>query len=337
MTLWFRAGMALCFVGTGGAWFWARWRRVHHQKRELERLVSERTEQLQESNLELSQANEEIQLHIQTVSEQAWEIATMNTQLNARNQELERLNVEKNEFLGIAAHDLKNPLSSIVLLAEMIQLRHEELDNEQLLEKASKIESTAMRMRDIIGDLLDINALESGALTLFPAEFDAAGLVKDIVAEFQDRAAEKNITLHLDSLEGREAPVYTDFAKTYEVIENLVSNAVKYSPQGKSVIIRITNDTVSMAENETTSHETAKYVRIEVQDEGPGISSEDMTKLFGKFARLSAQPTGGEHSTGLGLSIVKKMVEAMHGHVWCESELGAGARFIVELPKAEQA
>ena len=71
-----------------------------------------------------------------------------------------------------------------------------------------------------------------------------------------------------------------------------------------------------------------------MHDEGPGISEEDMKKLFGKFARLSAQPTGGEHSTGLGLSIVKKMVEAMNGRVWCESELGKGATFMVELPKA---
>jgi signal transduction histidine kinase len=71
---------------------------------------------------------------------------------------------------------------------------------------------------------------------------------------------------------------------------------------------------------------------VEVQDEGPGLSDEDKKKLFGKFARLSARPTGGEHSTGLGLSIVKRLVEAMHGRVWCESELGKGATFIVELP-----
>ena len=74
-------------------------------------------------------------------------------------------------------------------------------------------------------------------------------------------------------------------------------------------------------------------VRIEIQDEGEGISAEDMKRLFGKFARLSARPTGGEHSTGLGLSIVKKMVEAMNGKVWCESEVGKGATFIVELPQ----
>ena len=76
----------------------------------------------------------------------------------------------------------------------------------------------------------------------------------------------------------------------------------------------------------------ARGLRVEVQDQGPGLSADDQKKLFGKFARLSAKPTGGEHSTGLGLSIVKKMVEAMNGKVWCESKLGQGATFIVELP-----
>jgi signal transduction histidine kinase len=85
----------------------------------------------------------------------------------------------------------------------------------------------------------------------------------------------------------------------------------------------------------TNDQVTNDYLRIEVADEGPGISEEDKKKLFGKFARLSARPTGGEHSTGLGLSIVKKMVEAMNGRVWCESELGKGSTFIVELPTAE--
>ena len=103
-----------------------------------------------------------------------------------------------------------------------------------------------------------------------------------------------------------------------QVLENLVSNAVKYSPPGKNIFVRLKRH--------------AEAVRVEVQDEGPGLSAEDQKKLFGKFARLSAKPTGGEHSTGLGLSIVKKMVEAMNGRVWCESELGRGATFIVEFP-----
>ncbi len=103
-----------------------------------------------------------------------------------------------------------------------------------------------------------------------------------------------------------------------QVIDNLISNALKYSPFDTTITIRVK----AKSDN----------VRLEVEDEGPGISEEEMPKLFGKFARLSAQPTGGEHSTGLGLSIVKKMVEAMNGKVWCESEPGKGATFIVELP-----
>jgi len=103
-----------------------------------------------------------------------------------------------------------------------------------------------------------------------------------------------------------------------QVLENLVSNAVKYSPPGRDIFVRLQRH--------------AQVVRVEVQDQGPGLSAEDQKKLFGKFARLSAKPTGGEHSTGLGLSIVKKMVEAMNGKVWCESEPGHGATFIVEFP-----
>lgn len=336
MTLWFRAGLVLCFVGTGGAWFWARWRRVRHQQQELERLVRLRTEQLEDSNVNLSQANAEVEHHIQTVSEQAWEIATINTQLHARNAELERLNTEKNEFLGIAAHDLKNPLSSIVLLAELVQARIDDLEKPQLLEKISRIEATAMRMRDIIADVLDINALESGVLALYPMEFDIRDILHDVVEEYRERAAEKNISLHIAPPQTLDTGVYADFSKTRDVLENILSNAVKYSPFGKQITITITNDQspiVSAEADLPRASEDVPRLCIAIRDEGPGISDEDMKRLFGKFTRLSAQPTGGEHSTGLGLSIVKKIVEAMNGRVWCESVLGEGATFIVALPK----
>jgi signal transduction histidine kinase len=96
-----------------------------------------------------------------------------------------------------------------------------------------------------------------------------------------------------------------------QVMENLLSNAVKYSPPGKPIHVRL--------------RKLPDSVRFEVQDEGPGLSAEDQKQLFGKFARLSAKPTGGESATGLGLSIVKRMVEGMSGKVWCESEPGKGA------------
>jgi signal transduction histidine kinase len=106
-----------------------------------------------------------------------------------------------------------------------------------------------------------------------------------------------------------------------QVLDNLISNAIKFSSCGKSVFVHVRGNEHS--------------IYIEVQDEGQGISQEDQKKLFGKFARLSARPTAGESSTGLGLSIVKSMVEAMNGKIWCESEFGQGATFIVELPIAE--
>ena len=105
-----------------------------------------------------------------------------------------------------------------------------------------------------------------------------------------------------------------------QIIDNLVSNAVKYSPPGKNIYVQV--------------RQFEGGVRGEVRDEGPGISAEDQKRLFGKFARLSAQPTAGEHSTGLGLAIVKRLVESMKGKVWRESEIGRGAAFIVEFSLA---
>jgi signal transduction histidine kinase len=140
--------------------------------------------------------------------------------------------------------------------------------------------------------------------------------VEAVVDQYRQPAEAKQITLHFSN-EAPENVVSADEQALMQVLENLVSNAVKYSPHGKQAFVRILRN--------------GDAVRIEIQDEGEGISEEDMKKLFGKFARLTARPTGGEHSTGLGLSIVKRMVEAMNGKVWCESELGKGSTFIVEL------
>jgi signal transduction histidine kinase len=148
----------------------------------------------------------------------------------------------------------------------------------------------------------------------------------------------------LESPSDAELRVYADKQVLEEIFENLISNAVKFSPFGKNVYVRVRNSHLPLAIGHwsgdslttntpmTNDQYTNDHIRIEIQDEGQGISADDKEQLFKKFTRLSARPTGGEHSTGLGLSIVKKMVEAMDGRVWCESEPGNGATFIVELP-----
>lgn len=105
-----------------------------------------------------------------------------------------------------------------------------------------------------------------------------------------------------------------------QVYENLISNAIKFSPANKNINVKIWED--------------GEKIRSIISDEGPGISKEDQKKLFGKFQVLSTKPTGGEKSTGLGLSIVKKYIEAMKGKVWCESEPGKGAHFYIDLDRA---
>ena len=285
---------------------------------ELELLVQERTRNLQQSNEELAAANAEVQRQILLSDMQAREIETANGQLQESNERLKQLHIEKNEFLGIAAHDLKNPLSSIIMTISMMQRYNEKIEPSERSAYLQRIESTAERMLSIITDLLNLNEMESNELRLVFEPLNFAEIAADAAQHYQIVAQRKQIRFTSD-FPHAEPIVMADKEKLWEVLENLLSNAIKFSPPGKSVGIRM--------------YEVGNLVRFEIQDEGPGLSAEDKDKLFHKFARLSAQPTGGEHSTGLGLSIVKKMVEAMNGRVWCESELGAGARFIVELPK----
>ena len=184
-------------------------------------------------------------------------------------------------------------------------------------DNARRIRETALRMAEMLQNLLDANRIERGEMQWALAPTEISGIVKGVVEAYKPRAAAKEQTLHLQS--GSE-PITTSVDRDVmvQVLENLVSNAVKYSPRGKNIFVRLTK--------------TADQVQLEVQDEGPGLNADDLKRLFGKFARLSAKPTGGEHATGLGLSIVKKMVEAMNGKIWCESEPGRGAKFIVQLP-----
>lgn len=242
------------------------------------------------------------------------------------NAQLRASNSEKSEILGVVAHDLQNPLTSIMLsgeiLTDLVGKRH----YDSVPRVVDNINVVAVQMLEIVRNLLNVNLLESGVLTLRQETFDIAPILHRAIEQYAPAARAKNITLHLRAEEAHTM-VLADSQAVARVLDNLLSNAIKYSPQKKNVYVRL-----QAAQN---------AVRVEVQDEGAGISPEDMKKLFVKFARLSAVPTGGEHSTGLGLSIVKKMVEAMNGRVWCESGVGdglsSGATFIVELPAAATA
>lgn len=239
------------------------------------------------------------------------------TELKLLNNSLEEANREKNEVIGIVAHDLKNPITGIILTTDTIQRFSSQFTPEEMDRQLSHIKSAAERMKAIVMNLLDIQLIESGRFQVEVGEIELENILTECVEEFQARAAAKDITLQV-KLPEIPVTLLADRNALHEVLDNLISNALKFSSPHSMVIISV---------ERVDNHRT----RISVQDQGPGLTDEDKSKLFGKFMRLSARPTAGEDSTGLGLSIVKKLVEAMNGRIWCESESGAGAMFCIEF------
>jgi signal transduction histidine kinase len=255
------------------------------------------------------------------VAARTCELQEKNEELVKLNQNLTDLNQEKNEFLGIVAHDLKNPLSSIQSLANLIRTSADEFPKEKISEFAQMIEASSQKMFNLIKNLLDVNAIESGKINFSLILVDIRFFIQSLVKNYVQTAKNKNIQLHY-ACPDEKFLILADQMAILQVLDNLISNAIKYTLQGKNVYIRLQKDN--------------SHVRCEIQDEGPGLSEKDLSKLFGKFARLTPRPTANEHSTGLCLFIVKKLVSAMNGSVRCESELGKGSTFIVEFPHAHQ-
>ncbi|GAB5466068.1 MAG: hypothetical protein Kapaf2KO_15040 [Candidatus Kapaibacteriales bacterium] len=279
-----------------------------------------RTDELVESNNQLIKLNKEINSQQEVLKLQAEEIKSNNITLGEQNSQLNNMIAEKNEFIGIVSHDLKNPLSAIRLAANLL-MTDTSLTKDEVSEFSNDILISATRMFELIKNLLDANALEQGTVKVNLLNFDIGRVVNHSVESYKNKAAAKEINLHYELPEN---PIYAkgDSSLTHQILDNILSNAVKYSPYGKSITILI------------DKKGNGDMISVGVKDEGPGLSDEDQQKLFSKYTKLTPQPTGGEHSTGLGLSIVKKLVEMQEGRIWCESELGKGCAFWFSLPVA---
>lgn len=256
------------------------------------------------------------------------DLAAKNGALEQANRALEQANEVKTEFLSVAAHDLKNPLGVVLGLSELMFDQVEDLEPREpaqarmLRERLTLVRDSADHMARLVGDLLQTAALE-GEVHLAREAVAIDALAVWLVEAHSVPARRKDITIWL--LCDEPAHVDGDPDRLREILSNLIGNAVKFSPPGRRVWVVLSRS------------EDHRHVRIAVRDEGPGISLRDKARLFGRFERLTARPTGGESSTGLGLSIVKRLVDLHGGQIRVESELGAGATFIVELPAAEPA
>ncbi|HEY1791223.1 MAG TPA: HAMP domain-containing sensor histidine kinase [Verrucomicrobiae bacterium] len=238
-------------------------------------------------------------------------------ELAASNERLLNLNNEKNELMGIAAHDLKNPLTVILGNADLMATIR---DPGVLSRLSQSTKAVAIRMRDLVANLLDVNAIEQGKFVVKRENCDIRALIEQGLEQNQLAATKKQIAFRVGISDGLWANA--DRAAVLQILDNLISNALKYSPPNTTVHIH------ALPEKEA--------IVINVRDEGPGINEADQKKLFQKFTRLTARPTGGESSTGLGLAIVKKLAEAMAGSIHCVSTVGSGSTFVLRLPVASE-
>jgi signal transduction histidine kinase len=282
---------------------------IHQQILEKNRELEQQKEALLDQSDYLHEANEAITQMHQQVQMQKDEILH-------KNEELLSLNNEKNNLIGIVAHDLKSPLNQMKGLLSLIKL-NTNLDAETQ-QYIGMIEGSTKRLTDMIGKILDVEAIDAKKVNVTIETVNLSEVLQNVISRFEYSGRQKKIDL-ITSIENNVL-ISADRLYTEQVFENLVSNAIKFSPLEKKVFINLVmTDDVAIGE---------------VKDEGPGINDEDKKKLFGKYQKLSARPTGNEISTGLGLSIVKKFVDAMNGEIWCESEFGKGASFFVKLPVA---
>jgi signal transduction histidine kinase len=237
--------------------------------------------------------------------------------------QLRQLDSMKDNFLAVAAHDLKNPLHNIGFGAELLKEYAEQLEEaarNEMLTIIGTIESASATMQVIVDDYLDLQTMRAGQFVINRETVDLTAVIKDVLDQIRVRATGKALTLETH-LSDDLPSVNGNPDRLAQVIGNLVSNAIKFSPPGAVVTVR-------------AMPRTTGGLRIEVEDNGPGIPAEEMDLLFQEFARLSNRPTGGEKSSGVGLSIARRLVELHGGTIGAKSVRGQGSTFWVELPES---
>ena len=234
------------------------------------------------------------------------------------NQELVELNEEKTELMHIASHDLKNPLTAILMHAQSLIDRS--TDDAENLESGEAVLRSGKKMLDIITNLLDIQRLEAGKESYNPELIDLIELVSQSLKDHQRHAKNKNIDLQWQP-ENDLFFTESDWRLLQQILDNLLSNALKYSPPGTCVRV------------ELTASQDQEQVYLAITDSGPGFTEKDRQQMFKKFARLSARPTAGEDSTGLGLSIVKRLCSLLGVELELDSAPGEGSCFRLVLPR----
>ncbi len=268
---------------------------------------------IEQQNTELQNALQRLEAAKEELLSQNDHIKSQNEEIAAQTEFLKQLLEGKDYIIHILAHDLKSPLDSLEGLIILMKMEKVTSSQDEYL---GLMQSSINKSRALIDKVINLGALEHQEQVNLTEE-SIYPILEKVVADFKKLAELKEINLQVEAAD-KQVKTLIDPIYLNQVYENILSNAIKFSPTGKDVNVRLLHN--------------ATVVRTEISDQGPGVPKEEMDRLFSKFSKLSAQPTAGESSTGLGLSLVKRYVELMNGKVWCESIEGQGATFIVEIP-----
>jgi signal transduction histidine kinase len=244
-------------------------------------------------------------------------LKSINDLIVQQNEKLEELNYEKNSLISIVSHDLSTPFTTIQVWGHVLQSEPGPLTEDQ--QKAlSKIMQASTNGEEMIRRVLDVERKDIGQHRMQLENFDLTIFTEEVIDSFRPMAARKDIHLHAE-MPGKNLFLLSDRQLVSRICENLLSNAIKYTPRGKNVWVSVSDE--------------QDAISIKVRDEGVGIEKDELPYLFSKYSKISSQPTDGEASTGLGLSIVKRIVQEINGKIFCESEPGKGSLFTVVLKK----
>jgi PAS domain S-box-containing protein len=243
------------------------------------------------------------------------ETATALATQRAANEQLERLNKAKSDFVSIVSHEFRSPLTGIQGFSEL--MRDEKMSADEVREYSADINREAERLNRMINELLDLDRMESGRMTLHPEAVDLETLVTSLVASTASRAPGHRLRVQLDPT---TPVVAADRDKLTQVMVNLLDNAIKYSPDGGEICVGVGR--------------VGPDAHLWVRDQGLGIPADALESVFERYTRIESGEHRPIHGTGLGLPIVRQIVELHGGRVWVESTSGAGSTFHVTLPTA---
>src|SRR4030042_1910082 len=269
---------------------------------------------------------DELMLRIHKVLEERQRFVSLKdyaTELEKANQELRKLDEMKSEFVSVASHELRTPLAAIKNAVQlMLQGKTGEI-NENQKKFLSMAERNINRLTSILNSLLDLSRIESGKIEMKFEELDFKASIEFILSSLKPKADGKSIQLNMEIPE-KLPSIYGDREKVEQILTNLVGNAIKFTPEGGEITVSV-----------RPSPRGGNKLAISVRDSGIGISEDQFEKIFEKFHQVEGSLLRSTSGTGLGLAITKGLVEAHHGEIWVESEIGKGSTFTFTLPISE--